>query len=369
MPKTLPSIFILTLVFWATACVAQTPWKNYEHLFVPVKHYIAYQADEVIQIDGRADEGSWVKAEWSDDFADIEGDRMPAPLYRTRLKMLWDRDNLYILAELEEPNIWCYYNQRDLVVFHENDFEIFIDPDGDGQNYFEYEVNALNNLFDLFLPKAYRSGGKALISYNSLNFESAVTIDGTLNNPVDTDKKWTVEMKIPFADLVLWGDPFPPADGDQWRINFSRVNWQTEVKGGRYIPKINPRTGKTHPEYNWVWSAPGIISMHAPERYGLVQFSTGKAGGNPVVFERPRDQLLRDCCWLVFYYQQAYQAQNKTYASSLKELGLPDSLDRNGQSFQLKLEASSKQFTVYASSAENQTYCVNNDGLIQAVQK
>ena len=116
---------------------------------------------------------AWSKAEWSEDYADIEGDAMPAPLYRTRMKMLWDADNLYIFAELEEPNIWCYYDQRDMVVFHENDFEVFVDPDGDGLNYFEYEVNALNNLFDLFLPKAYRSAGKALISYNSLNFKSS----------------------------------------------------------------------------------------------------------------------------------------------------------------------------------------------------
>jgi len=369
MLKALPYTFVLTLALWATSCVAQSPWTKYEHLFLPVEHYVAYQAGEKIDIDGRADESSWSKAEWSKDYADIEGDAMPAPLYRTRMKMLWDADNLYIFAELEEPNIWCYYDQRDMVVFHENDFEVFVDPDGDGLNYFEYEVNALNNLFDLFLPKAYRSAGKALISYNSLNFKSAVSIDGTQNNPSDTDKKWTVEMKIPFSDLVMWGDPFPPADGDQWRINFSRVNWQTEAVDGKYVKKVNQETGKDYPEYNWVWSAPGIISMHAPERYGLVQFSTKQTGEQPVAFNHPKDQHLRDCCWLVFYYQQAYHAQNKIFATSLKELGLPDTLERNGQNFQVQLSATPNQFTVYVSSPENQTYSVNNDGLIQAVKK
>ncbi|PTN03803.1 sugar-binding protein [Mangrovibacterium marinum] len=369
MLKTIPYLFVLTLVLWASACVAQSPWTKYEQLFQPAKHYLGYRVAEKITIDGKALESSWTKAEWSDDFVDIEGDRMPAPLYQTRMKMLWDQDYLYILAQLEEPNIWAYYDQRDMIVYHENDFEVFVDPNGDGINYFEYEVNARNNLFDLFMSKSYRSGGQALLSYNSLGFESAVSIDGTINNPADTDHHWTVEIKIPFSELAIWGDAVAPADGDQWRINFSRVNWQTEVTNGKYHQKKNPETGKSYPEYNWVWSAPGIISMHAPERYGLLQFSTNTVGEQPVAFSHPQDQQLRDCCWLVFYYQQAYRAENKRFATSLKELNLPVKLERNGRSFQVNLSASPQQFTVFVSDDDGQTYTLNNDGLIQAVNK
>ncbi|WP_163717821.1 carbohydrate-binding family 9-like protein [Mangrovibacterium lignilyticum] len=369
MNKILSYTTIITLAFWANTCLAQSPWSEFGHLFLPVENYVAYQLDDSIQIDGVPNEASWAKAEWSDDFVDIEGNRKPKPLYRTRLKMLWDEQNLYILAEMEEPDIWAYYQQRDLVVFHENDFELFVDPDGDGLNYFEYEVNAQNTLFDLFLPKSYRSSGKALISYNSLDFESAVSIDGSLNEPTDTDNKWTVELKIPFADLSMWGDAFPPKNGEQWRINFSRVNWQTEAKDGQYTKKINPATGKSFPEYNWVWSAPGIISMHAPERYGLLQFSTNKVGERPVAFSAPADQQLRDCCWLVFYKQQAYQSQHKKYAQTLDELGIPDSLVRNGQTFKLKLSATPYQFTILVTAPDGQAYAVNNDGYIHAIQK
>lgn len=39
----------------------------------------------------------------------------------------------------------------------------------------------------------------------------------------------------------------PPADGDLWRINFSRVEWNTTVVNGRYV-----KTGA--PCHNWVWS-------------------------------------------------------------------------------------------------------------------
>ncbi|MEZ4505980.1 MAG: hypothetical protein R2848_09055 [Thermomicrobiales bacterium] len=42
-------------------------------------------------------------APWSELFVDIEGDRKPAPLFDTRMRMLWDDDALYIGARLDEP--------------------------------------------------------------------------------------------------------------------------------------------------------------------------------------------------------------------------------------------------------------------------
>ena len=44
-------------------------------------------------------------------------------------------------ALLEEPKPWASLTLHDSVIFKDNDFEIFIDPDGDNHNY--YEVSAL----------------------------------------------------------------------------------------------------------------------------------------------------------------------------------------------------------------------------------
>ena len=38
--------------------------------------------------------------------------------------------------------IWQLYNTK--VIFHDNDFEIFLDLDGSNHNYKEFEMNALN---------------------------------------------------------------------------------------------------------------------------------------------------------------------------------------------------------------------------------
>ena len=65
------------------------------------------------------------------------------------------------------------------------------------------KMNAINKIFDLFLPKPYRNGGDALIGWDVEGLKSGVEVIGTLNNPNDKDKGWTVEMAIPlksFAD-------------------------------------------------------------------------------------------------------------------------------------------------------------------------
>ena len=57
--------------------------------------------------------------------------------------MLWDADYFYIFAKLQEPHIWADIKKHDSIMFHNNDFEVFVDPDGDALNYYELEVNAL----------------------------------------------------------------------------------------------------------------------------------------------------------------------------------------------------------------------------------
>jgi prefoldin subunit 5 len=41
-----------------------------------------------------------------------------------------------------------YLKNYDDIVFYDNDFEVFIDPDNDTHRYYEFEVNALNTMFD-----------------------------------------------------------------------------------------------------------------------------------------------------------------------------------------------------------------------------
>jgi hypothetical protein len=277
--------------------------------------YVCYRAASPIDIDGQLSDAAWAVAPWSDPFEDIEGDKRPKPRHRTRVKMLWDDAALYIAAELEEPHVWATLTAHDAVIFHDNDFEVFLDPDGDSHLYAELELNALNTTWDLLLPKPYKDGGRALNGWEIIGLKTAVHVDGTINDPRDTDRGWTVEIRWPWVGLKeLTGVPVPPRDGEQWRINFSRVEWDTTVVDGKY------RNVPNRPEHNWVWSPQGVIDMHRPERWGYVQFSTAKPG--TAAFRPDPTAPARDLLHRVYYAQRDYRKAHGSFARSIAELGL-----------------------------------------------
>jgi hypothetical protein len=230
------------------------------------KHYTCVRAPSAVRVDGRLDDTAWRAAAWTDSFIDIRGGDAPAPRFRTRAKLLWDDDYLYIAAELEESHVWATLTAHDSVIFHDNDFEVFLNPTGDTRNYFEFEINALNTGWDLFLPKPYRQGGRADNSWEIPGLRTAVAVEGTLNDARDRDRAWTVEIAFPWTAFRERSGAGRPKPGEEWRINFSRVEWQTRVVDGKYekLPGLK--------EDNWVWSPQGEINMHIPEKWGVVKF-------------------------------------------------------------------------------------------------
>jgi Carbohydrate family 9 binding domain-like len=277
------------------------------------KHYVCYRAPTPVAIDGRMEEAAWKRAPWTDWFVDIEGDRKPKPRFRTRVKMLWDDEFLYIGAKLEEPHVWATLTAHDSVIFQDNDFEVFIDPDSDSHEYYEFEINALNTGWDLFLPKPYKDGGKASNAWEIPGLKTAIHVRGTLNDPRDRDRGWSVEIAFPWSALAEYAHkPAPPRDGDQWRVNFSRVEWLHEILDGKY-KKVEGRR-----EDNWVWSPQGEVNMHMPERWGYVQFSTATSGRTP--FQPDPTAAARDAAHRVYYAQHAFRRAHGRWAATLAEL-------------------------------------------------
>ena len=219
--------------------------------------YDCQRTTHPIVIDGKLDDPAWSEAPWTSDFVDIEGSAKPKPRFRTRAKMLYDDKYLYIAAELEEPNVTGTLVKHDSVIFHDNDFEVFIKPLPQTESYYEFEINALNTGWDLFLNKPYNQGGKADNSWDIAGLKTAVAIQGTLNNSSDTDQGWTVEIAYPLNAFESRQSVPPPQPGTVWRINFSRVEW---------------KPGNPKEEDNWVWSPQGVINMHVPERWGYLHF-------------------------------------------------------------------------------------------------
>ena len=277
-----------------------------------------------IAVDGRLDDRGWQGIPWSDDFGDIEGDYRIRPRFRTRVKMAWDDEHFFIGAELEEPHVWGTLTKRDSVIFYDNDFEVFLDPDGDGHQYGEFEMNALNTGWDLYLDKPYKDKGNADDGWNIDGIRTAVLVDGTLNDPSDIDRGWSLEIAIPWSSLSRLmpsgSEPAPPRDGDDWRVNFSRVEWWHEIVEKRY------RRLAGRAEDNWVWSPQGAINMHRPETWGIVRFAS----------RRPEDapgaglESVRDHAWparrtlsRLYYAMHDFYSRHRRWARNLEELHWP----------------------------------------------
>lgn len=281
----------------------------------PPKGYVCCRASGLISVDGKLDDPAWREAPWTGPFLDIEGDAKPRPRFRTRAKMLWDDQYFYVAAELEEPHVWGTLTKHDSVIFHDNDFEVFIDPDGDNHEYYELEINALNTEWDLFLKRPYRDGGPAVNEWEIPGLKTGVHVAGTLNQPKDTDSGWSVELAIPWTVLAEYAHrPAPPRDGDQWRVNFSRVEWRTEIVDRKY--RKVPGTK----EDNWVWSPQGAIDMHRPEKWGYVQFSKSPPG--TAQFRPDPAAPARELLMAVYHAERAYHAKHGRYTASIDDLGI-----------------------------------------------
>jgi hypothetical protein len=288
-------------------------WQEKMQPLMP-KTYLCRRTTVPIVIDGKLDDAAWADAPWTDDFVDIQGPASTKPRFRTRAKLLWDDNFLYIAAELEEPHIWGTLTNHDSVIFSDPDFEVFIDPTGNTQPYYEFEMNALNTTWDLRLDKPYMDGGKPHNEWELTGMKTAVQIMGTLNNPADTDRGWTVELAFPWKVLAEQArHAGPPTEGEQWRLNFSRVEWQITTTNSAYVKVPN------RPEDNWVWSPTGVVDMHRPEMWGRIEFTTRPVADTIAVADVPGVSS-RQLVLGVYYAQRDFWALHRRWATNLLEL-------------------------------------------------
>lgn len=216
---------------------------------------------EAIKIDGRLDEAAWSRAFPTRMLVNRENQAVPSA---TEVKVLWDKDALYIAFIVPDGDILGTKRERDDPTLPAGEVvEVFLDPRGQGKEYIEIEVNPCNSVYDLLIHTQVPTPGKAFswfkgdASWNSKNLETAVSVEGSLSvkgGPWDTDKRWIAEIKLPFSDLPE-GVSRPQA-GTRWRANFFRVN----------RPRQSPA------EYS-CWSPSMSMSFHQSERFGTLLFS------------------------------------------------------------------------------------------------
>jgi len=156
----------------------------------------------------------------------------------------------------------------------------------------------------------------------------------------------------------------PPQSGDQWRVNFSRVEWQVEGKDGTYQKVINLETGKPFPEDNWVWSPQGLINMHYPEMWGFVQFSEIIAGQRSDTFQSKQEEKAKWMLRQIYYQERNYYENNAQYTDKLSDLNL-ENLKVEGYKFPPTIKITPNLFEASLTSiAGNNVIFINQEGRI-----
>ena len=195
--------------------------------------YRVHRAAAALTIDGSLLEGAWDRAERTGRFLrSLDGKAAGAA---TEARLLWDDEALYVAFQCEDANVTTPFTRDDEKLYTSNVVEIFLNPSGDLAHYVEIEVAPSNALFDASFTG--RRAGMDLAW--SSGAQHAVQVDGTLNDPRDVDRGWTVELAIPFAKLP--GAP-KPKRGDEWRFNLYRLR-QPPGEGQAYSP---PMVGDFH---------------------------------------------------------------------------------------------------------------------------
>lgn len=326
--------------------------------------YFCPRAKGELVLDGNIDKPFWREVPYTESFCDISGKDYPSPRFRTRVKICWDDQNLYIAALLEGSEIWATITKRDSVMYYDNDFELFLDPSSSTHNYLELEMNALNTQWDLMLTQPYRDGGRSVTGWDIKGVETAVWIDGVLNNPSAENRSWSVEVKIPFASVMetyskeenppelerCYPGRVAPRLGEFWRMNFSRVQWLVDTKDGGYRRRTN-ENGAVLPEDNWVWAPTGLIDIHCPEFWGFV-FFTNQCESCPIPEDEQRKLKLRT----VYYAEYRHYAEHGYFSADIRQLGVAS------PEYPVEIETTKSSFFLSCPSVSGGSVCLRSDG-------
>jgi hypothetical protein len=221
--------------------------------FPPPKTVQVPMLEGHIQIDGRLTEGMWSRAARLTPF--VQYDTQAPARVRTDVRVWYDSAALYLGWVCDDPDIQATFKARDSKFWEEEVVEFFVAP-GPLESYYELQWNPLSGAFDALIKNQLDQEGRSVKfdgdwSYTASGMTWAVEVDGSVQDSKDRDVRWTVEVRIPFADFKQ-GTPRPR---EIWRGNFYRYNRDTG-----HEPELLS------------WSPTIWPGFHQPKRFGYLEF-------------------------------------------------------------------------------------------------
>lgn len=215
---------------------------------VPELEVVRLPKGTSVRVDGKLDDAAWKDAAATPGFVNVvSGNPDEDSVVQGSAKLLWDDKGLYVGVTVKDEDVEGGFDkaQKDPHLWTKDCVELMIDPEGDGDNqdYYEIQINPQNLVFDSRFdaynkPRVEPDGPFGNQDW-SAKLESAVHIQGTLDNDDDEDEGYVVEARIPWSSFDK-AKAVPPKPGDAWRMNLyamhdnSGVAWSPILGQGNF---------------------------------------------------------------------------------------------------------------------------------------
>lgn len=157
------------------------------------------KTQDAIVIDGKGNEKSWSTTSWRTIDQKWIGEDYSETDFQGRYKILWDKDNLYVLAEIVDDKLIDTHEDGLDRYWDDDCLEIFVDADGSGGNH-QYNYNA-------FAYHIALDGKVTDIGADSLpHYYDHVTSERVTN---ETMSVWEASIKI-YDDNFVYGEQNKP---------------------------------------------------------------------------------------------------------------------------------------------------------------
>jgi hypothetical protein len=218
------------------------------------------------RIDGKLDDAAWVTATSTGPFVNVDNGNVDPKLpVQGSAKIVWDELGLYIAFEVKDEDITGGFEKKpDQHLWTKDCVEVMIDPEGDGDNndYFEIQVNPQNLVFDSHYDSYNRPMELPNGPFGHQDWQSgvrtAVTVNGTIDDPKDKDQGYVVELKIPWTTLRGKDKPevSAPKPGARWRMNLYAMQNNGGVAWSPILQQGNFHKASRFAYVTWLNEAP-----------------------------------------------------------------------------------------------------------------
>lgn len=164
------------------------------------------------------------------------------PSFETDVRLAWSEEGLHFNARLIDSCLKAKIEVDGGPIWHDPAFEMFLDPDCKGVDYYEWEINGNGTVWGLQMDRPYVANGTPVCTLNDLVPDYEVWVEGTLGEATEF---WQIEGMVPWRNIG--GKP------ERLRANFCRVHHGAEG------------------DIEWQSSAPlPVVDYHRPYGWGRV---------------------------------------------------------------------------------------------------